>query len=90
MKRGEVGAGRAVGVGAELAQNPDAVQVTDFHGVREVVEQVLVDQWDEADHEGHGAVASLHVGIAALLQQHVQQVVPELPVRDVSENTGQG
>ena len=90
MERGEVGLGAAVGVGAVLAEDPDTVQVTDFHRVIEVVEGVPVDEGDEADHQGDASVPPLDVGVSALLEQHVEEVVAKLPVRDVAQHGGQG
>lgn len=46
-------------------------------GVRKVVEGVLVNEWHKADHEGHRAVPPHQVGITAVTQQHVQELVSE-------------
>ena len=56
----------------------------------EVVERILVDERDQTDHEGDTAVPALDVGVAPLHQQHVQEVVAELPVRHVSQDAGEG
>ncbi len=60
-----------------------------LHGVGEVVQRVLVNERHQADHERHGAVAADHVGVAAVLQQHVQQLVAELPVAHVAQHARQ-
>ena len=54
-----------------------------------MVQRVLVDEGHEADHQWHAAVPALDVGVPALHQQHVQQVVAELPVRHVPQHARQ-
>ncbi len=44
MEWGQVASGSAVRVGSVLAQDPDAVEVTDLHGVREVMQDVAVEK----------------------------------------------
>ena len=51
-----------------------------------MVQGILVDEGDQTDHEGDTAVPALYVGVPALHQQHVQQVVAELPVRHVPQH----
>ena len=51
---------------------------------------VLVDEGDQADHQGHAPVPTLNVGVTSLHQQHVEEVIPELPVGHVSQDTRQG
>ena len=55
-----------------------------------MVERILVDERDQTDHEGDTAVPALDVGVAPLHQQHVQEVVAELPVRHVPQDAGEG
>ena len=90
MERGEVRLGAAVWVGTVFTEDLDTVEIADLHKVGEVVERILVDQRDEANHERDTAVSPLYVGVASLHQEDVEEVVPELPVRHVSEHAGQG
>jgi hypothetical protein len=43
--------------------------------VREVVQDVAVQQRHEADHQGHGAVPALDVRVAPLLQSRIDESV---------------
>ena len=67
LQRGEVGLGAAVRVRPKLAEDADTVEVTNLHVMREVMQWVLVDERDEADHEGNTAITALHVRVASLL-----------------------
>ena len=37
--------------------------------MREVVEGILVDKGDQADHQGHATIPALNVGVAFLLEK---------------------
>lgn len=52
----------------------------------ELVEGVLVDEWHQTDHKRDTTVPSCHVGVAAILQQHIEEIVPELQILHVPED----
>ena len=60
-----------------------------LHRVRKMVERILVDEWHQADHKRNRSVTTDHVGVSAVLQQHVQQLVAKLPVAYVAQDARQ-
>lgn len=56
----------------------------------EVMKRIFVNEWDKADHEWDGSIATHHVRISTVLKEHVQQFVSKLPVTDMAQNAGEG
>ena len=56
----------------------------------EVMQRVLVNEGYEADHERYAPIPALYVWVTTLHKQHVEEVISELPVGHVSQDTRQG